>query len=348
MTLTLRRILRQGEIFIGIFFPYDKGIINELKQIGAKYSKTNRCWYIGYNKDSYRALKERFSVIVIEKPEEEQMVADNKNRDNPPIGKSISENKPQIPVNSLGHKDSNRTLADKLNAKVYQSLGKYWIISMYYHYRVSKTLLKIKGVYWNSNQKVYYAFRHPDVKARIEELLETENFLPADFWIKSSVSQSYILSIATHEDQQWMRVYIPRDFHLTEKIKRFAMAQYHKQAGCYLLPATPEIFKALSVHYEGNTIKNTLPSGYLKKENLPNRKRFLLQKAQKQVLDNVPEKGQKYVSLMVDTMLAHNLSDSTIRNYGNSFVRFLRDHDFINPVEIEYNQIVKYLGSILS
>ncbi len=66
------------------------------------------------------------------------------------------------------------------------------------------------------------------------------------------------------------------------------------------------------------------------------------------MLDNVPEKGHKYVSLMIDTMLAHNLSDSTIRNYGNSFVRFLRDHDFINPVEIEYNQIVKYLGSLMA
>lgn len=348
MTLTLRRIIRNGEIYIGIFCPYDREVIDDLKNIGARYSKTNKCWYIEYKKESYRALKEKFNDIVIEKPGEEQMVADNINRDIPPKGKETNHNLPQSPSPTLGHKDSDRTLVKKLNAKVHQSLGKYWIISMYYHQTISKALLKIKGVYWNSNQKVYFAFRHPNVKAQIERLLETADFLPSDFWKESETIHVHTLTVSPHEDLKWMRVYIPKDFHLIDKIKRFAMAQYHKQAGCYLLPATPEIFKALSTHYEGNTIANTLPEGYLRKDNLPNRKRFLLQKAQKQVLDNVPEKGRQYISLMIDTMLAHNLSDSTIRNYGNSFVRFLRDHDFVNPTEITYNQIVKFLGSLMA
>jgi len=63
----------------------------------------------------------------------------------------------------------------------------------------------------------------------------------------------------------------------------FTMSGYRVPHGCYLLPATPDMYKALAVHYvpEKVALENLLPTGYLKKENMPARKQFLLQKAKK-------------------------------------------------------------------
>ena len=50
---------------------------------------------------------------------------------------------------------------------------------------------------------------------------------------------------------------------------------------------------------------------------------------------------------MMDSMLAHNLSDSTIRNYGNSFFRFIRDNGFRDPADMDYKTVVRYLGGLM-
>jgi site-specific recombinase XerD len=137
---------------------------------------------------------------------------------------------------------------------------------------------------------------------------------------------------------------------LMEKIRRFSMVRYSKDHQCHILPATPEVYNALTLHYEPDKliVNSLLPDGYLKKENYPNRKRFLLEKAKGLVLEQVPEYGRKYMEAMVDTMLAQNLSDATIKNYGNSFMRFMRDHDYADPASMEYLQIVKYLGGLMA
>lgn len=110
----------------------------------------------------------------------------------------------------------------------------------------------------------------------------------------------------------------------------FTMSRYSVPHGCYLLPAAPDVYKALAVHYEVEKVilKNQLPAGYLKKENMPNRKQFLLQKAKNQVLEKIPESARGFMVAMMDAMLANNLSDSTIRNYGNAFCRFIGDNDY--------------------
>lgn len=129
----------------------------------------------------------------------------------------------------------------------------------------------------------------------------------------------------------------------------FTMSRYSVPHGCYLLPATPDVYEALVVHYEVEKVilKNQLPAGYLKKENMPNRKKFLLQKAKNQVLEKVPEAARGFVVSMMDAMLANNLSDSTIRNYGNAFCRFMGDNDYRDPASVECKQIVKYLGGLM-
>jgi site-specific recombinase XerD len=80
---------------------------------------------------------------------------------------------------------------------------------------------------------------------------------------------------------------------------------------------------------------------------MPNQKQFLLQKAKNQVLEKIPETGRVYIIAMMDCMLANNLSDSTIKSYGNAFYRFIRDNDYRDPASMEYRQVVKYLGGLM-
>jgi len=364
--LSIRKIEHRDAPRIGIFFPYNPDINAKLKQLGAAYSKTYRCWYMNYSPESYKLLKNNFEDIIIENPiiktGSNKLVAGPESRDIPPIDISNGHTEnPDMLMSKLpdtaapkavssGHKVKKNSLAQKLHLNLADNIGKYWVFSMDYSVPLSRELLKVKGVYWNKPQRAYLAFRHPKVKAKIEAVLKSPGILPSDFIGNEPVVHGGEICIKPHDDNTaFMQVYLPKSVLLMEKIKRFSMSRYSSADKCYLLPATPEVFKALLVHYEPDnlTLNNCLPPNYLKKENLPNRKRFLLEKAKHQLLEKVPEAGQEFMTNMIDNMLANNLSDSTISNYGNAFFRFIRDHDYTDPAKMDYKQIVRYLGGLM-
>ena len=365
MILTLKKIQHKGSDRIGICFPYSFEVNHKVKSLGAVYSSTLRCWYLDYNTANYNLLQKNFENLAIENPKPENaktaLVAGPESRDLPPIVTSVSvDEKPDNDVTKLPEKAVEKAaqehkaeipLAQKLRLQLHETIGKYWVFSLSYHFAVSKELLTVKGIYWNKTQKVYMAMRNPRVKEKAEEILQVSGFFPTDFLEKEKpVNEGAIVIVKPHaDDNRWMQVFIPPVFMLREKIKRFAMSRYSVPHGCYLLPAAPDVYKALTVHYEPENVvlKNQLPAGYLKKENLPNRKQFLLQKAKNQILDLFPEEAKCFMVSMMDMMLAQNLSDSTIRNYGNTFFRFLRDNDFRDPSKFRYHEVVKYIGGLM-
>ncbi|HKK82267.1 MAG TPA: tyrosine-type recombinase/integrase [Prolixibacteraceae bacterium] len=364
MPLTLKKIKHRGAFRIGVFFPFDRNINDKLKKLGATYSRTNRCWYFDYSPEEYKLIKENFNDIEIDSPQTKknatQPAAGSKSRDLPHIDAS-SETKKEDTASKLSapaphpgeqkHKADNRSLAQKLKLQRSDNIGKYWVVGMRYHHRISKELMKVKGVYWNSHEKAYLMLRLEKVKAKVEHILESPGFLPEDFISKEKHVTGGVIEFKPHtENNSLMQVYVPPLFVMTEKIKRFAMARYSKQYKCYLLPATPEVYKAIAIHYEPEkvSISSQLPEGYLKKGNLPKRKQVLLEKAKNKVIDHAPEKGLKYIELITNHMLANNMSDNTIDNYGHAFLGFLRDHDYQNPSEINYQDIVKYLGGMMA
>lgn len=362
MILTLRKIQHRGAWRIGISFPYSVEVNQEMKSLGAVYSSTMRCWYLDYNSENYQLLKSKFTDLVIENPKPvvatAGLVAGSESRDLPPI---VAVENSVLPATELpekaidkplkGHKAEIDSLAKKLHLQLFETIGKYWVFGMNYHYAVSKELLGVKGIYWNKNQKVYMALRNRVVKEKAEKILMVSGFFPSDYIEKEkAVEGSVMLIVKPHaDDNRWMQVYIPPVFLLREKIKRFAMSRYSVPHGCYLLPAAPEVYKALTVHYEPENVvfRNQLPAGYLLKEKMPNHKHFLLQKAKNQVIEKTPEPGRAFIVAMMDAMLANNLSDATIKSYGNAFCRFLRDNDYRDPASFEYRQVVKYLGGLM-
>lgn len=365
MVISLKKIQHRGADRIGIVFPYSEAVNHKLKSLGAVYSSSMHCWYVNYNAANYKLLRENFDQLIIENPKPEKTkavpVAGSESRDLPPIAapddmhNNTEKGATLLPGKSdekvLPEHKADVPLAQKLRLRLHENIGKYWVFSMNYHFAVSKSLLAVKGIYWNKNQKVYMAIRTLTVKEKAEEILQAPGFFPSDFFEKEKpVSEGAVLIIKPHyDDSRWMQVFVPPLFMLRDKIKRFAMSRYSVTLGCYLLPASPDVYKALMVHYEAEKVifKNLIPAGYLKKENLPNRKQFLLQKAKNDVLEKIPEVAREYMVKLIDTMLANNLSDSTIKNYGNSFSRFVRDHDYQNPASLEYKQIVKYLGGLM-
>ena len=62
--ITLQKIIHRNKTRIAVFYPYNDNITAILKTIDAKYSKTNRCWYVDYSKKNYTFIINHFKNIT--------------------------------------------------------------------------------------------------------------------------------------------------------------------------------------------------------------------------------------------------------------------------------------------
>ena len=68
--ITLQKLWHRGQYRIGIFFDKnDIKVRQRMKRIGARFSKTNKCWHLEYNKPNYKLLKKHFKHIDIKQAE---------------------------------------------------------------------------------------------------------------------------------------------------------------------------------------------------------------------------------------------------------------------------------------
>ncbi len=354
MSLVIKKIWHRDVFRIGIYFKYNAATIAVLKTLGAQYSRTFKCWYIDYTAAHYSALKKEFDSIIIEKDvvvatSNLQEMTDVENRDLSSIAKSVIQldstvlSNPELSVGVI-------PLTQKLRVKLLDSIGKYWVFSMHYHQSVSKQLLGVKGVYWNANYKCYMAFRHPEVKEKVEHILETTGFFSTDFISKDKTAKGSSIVIKVHvEDCAWMEVYVPKLVLVHEKMKRFSMVRYSKIKDCYLVPAAPVAYDSIVLQMDAIEVKvvNELPLGYLQKKHLPNRKQLAIRHAKERIFNQVPEAAQGYVSKMYDAVLAHNYSVSTLKSYIGAFIQFLRYFEYECPEKITNERIIGYLAFLM-
>ena len=57
---TIQTIWHRNAYRIGIFFGFDDELKLRAKQAGASWSRTHRCWYVDYNAEKTRKIKEAF------------------------------------------------------------------------------------------------------------------------------------------------------------------------------------------------------------------------------------------------------------------------------------------------
>jgi len=349
--VSIRKIWHREEFRIGVFFDYDSKKATLLKGIGAKFSKTNSCWYLDYDVESYRRFKSVFSDFTIDNTSDLvsiALVTDN-SRDLSPI--AASESQLGLPVaNNPEHKVPVKVPVKNLQLNLLENIGKYWVFKMRYHEETSRTLLKIKGVYWNENYRCFMALRNAKVKAAVEEVLQVFPFFGEDYTLKDVTFRGATISITPHpEAVSWMEVHVPKVAMVHEKVKRFAMARYSKEKECYLLPAAPLVYDSIQLQMEALEvgIVNELPKEYLQKQHLPNKKQLDMVKTKQLLLNQVSVSGRNYVLDMIDRLLALNYSSSTMRGYTQSFIQFLRYFEYRNPEEIMPKEIIKFLGSLM-
>ena len=354
MDVVIAKIRHEDHFKIGIYFKYNAQKIAVVKGFGGVYSKTHRCWLMDYTALAYTQLKNSFKNITINHPDGSvstfsQQVTDNIHRDHLPIAKSDI----QLGTSFLGNPEHSKEeipLRTKLRLTLLEPIGKYWIFKMQYHQTLSKKILAVKGVYWNSNYKCYMAFRHPDVKEQLEHLLESPSFFGTDFLSKDKTVRGAKIEIKAHpEDHAWMEVHVPKMVLVHEKIKRFKMARFSVSKDCYLVPAAPVALESIQLQMESIEVLviNHLPAHYLQKKHLPNRKQIDLQNTRDSIFKQVPETAKPYIEKMVDMILAFNYSDSTLKNYTHAFIQFLKHFEYQDPAGIANAPIISFLGSIM-
>jgi site-specific recombinase XerD len=144
-------------------------------------------------------------------------------------------------------------------------------------------------------------------------------------------------------------VRLPNVSAVIQTVKRFAGSRYSKANHCYLLPATPGMVENLQHLGESLALKveNRLPEGYLRKGYAPNQKQLKLERAIENLSKITPMAAQVYMNAMTDCMLAMNMSDNTIKNYGNAMLTFLRSKGYVNPESISQKEIISHLGGMM-
>jgi len=85
----LQKIQHRETPRIGLFFGYDEQLIQSAMSIGARWSRTQRCWYVDYGKENFQKVKQVFPEIeTINDPEEkvlQPVPGLQKSHDNAPI-----------------------------------------------------------------------------------------------------------------------------------------------------------------------------------------------------------------------------------------------------------------------
>ena len=348
----LKKIFHRGEYRIGIDFPFDIEKKKKLQGIGGKWSSTKGIWYVDYNKESYKKIKQIFPEFLIEKPVEDKVLPGPGLKDGRDTARiAAKENDGALrSKDAAGHKTPGSD-SNKYQAVFDGKSGKYWILRLPYNEPLSEKLLAVKGVYWNRKNRAYMVYRHIRAKAAVEALLGLPGLFPEDYYNpEQAVHSNEKVVVRRHTaDPRMMEVYLPKVSALIQKVKRLMGSRYSKAEKCYLLPATPDMMENIAkiAHESGFTLQREVEASYLKKRNAPNIKAIRLEKTLQNLMEETPEAARVYMTAYTDFLLARNYSHSTIRNYGNAMNRFMRFFKFRNPDELDDADILRYLGTLI-
>jgi hypothetical protein len=353
--IKIKKIFHRGDYQIAIYFDGDVELTSKVRAANATWSKSQRCWYVPYTKERYNQLKELFTEIEVIPEGDDPPVALPKGLTptilpgnfvatgiNPPAtGKP---GKPAISKRYIGKWEGK--------IEVLKDIGKYWVLRIPYSEPVSHALLKIKGIYWSNREQVYLVFRHIAVKTQVEALLGISNVLPENYY-RSSDGEHFntgeMVAEPNNADRKSFLLIVPPISHVIQSVKRWRGVRYSKMDNAYIIPATPDMIDnlVLLAAQSGINFMNNLPHGYVRNEYAPNQKKIKLQVVVDNLERQIPAQVKGYVNAMMDYLMAKNYSDSTLRTYTESFLLFLRQHEYKDPDVLTEKDIVRYLAAMM-
>lgn len=348
MVVQLKKIFHRNAWQIALIFGFDDELRHKAQRIGARWSRTHKCWYVLYNKSNYRQILHTFGEVEILKDLNDPFreVPASEKHEIVPIAKLNSDLQP---ANEDEHKENDPEFAKKIT---YQgSVGKYWVLKVPYSGKFTPKLLQIKGVYWNKHRKVFFVLRHVNVKIRVEALLGIQDLFPPEYFnLEELVSNrnTYIELQAFPEDPKWMIISCPPVPYLLEQLKRWRGSRYSRACKNYLLNATPAMIQNLeSLAASLNiSVHNKLPARYISKRKEIHPKVIQLHKLRDALLQQVPDSAQTYTLALLDYLMAMNYSLNTIRVYVHAFNTFQRFCYYKNPDHFTEREVVNHLANL--
>jgi len=345
----IKKLFHRDHYQIGLFFGFDEELKNKARSIGARWSQTNKCWYVLYSKENYNLIIRTFGEVevVTEKNDRGDTEPARTGHEIVHIADNISEIHPS-PT------DEHKGLAPEFVSKIVYTgiIGKYWVLKVPYKEDITPRLMDIKGVYWNKQQKAFFILRHINVKLKVEALLGVGELLPGEYFNLDTVisnPNTYIELNAYPTDPKWMQLSCPPIPYMIEQVKRWEGSRYSRTNEAYLLNATPAVFENLQkLATELNIpIHNNLPDKYLSKNKAINKKASRFRNLREQLLQQVPASAKTYTLAMLDYLMAMNYSHNTLRNYVSAFNTFQRINQYQNPDTLTERQIVKHLSGMI-
>lgn len=353
--VTVRKIWHRGGYQIGVWFDFDGAKKRQIKEIGAKWSRTHKCWYIDYLPQNYRKLKEAFPDHTIIRGTDNAgptMAPDLKNNhENAPIVAETNTSNAILLPHATKHNLPVAGAQVGSKAQFLMTSGKYWVIKVPYSLVVCKALTALKGVYWNKNKKAFMVLQNLTVKSKVEAILGLPGLLPSAVSAIPAPGEqaAKIIVSPCPADSTRMMVTLPNMALIIHTVRCLAGSRFSRANNCYLLPATPTLLENIEKLGKkgGLDIENRLPAGYLNPRYAPNLKQKKLETAVGNLQRICPPAALVYIHAMTDCMLAMNMSHNTIKNYGNSMLTFLRGCGFRNPDNIPKKEVIKYLGEMM-
>lgn len=360
---------------IGIFFSrqdYTATLKTVLNRVGAKFTKTHKCWYLPYSKENYYVLLKELEPFGVSVPSRKDSsssssVAGQSLRENLPIVRTDAPTSFSAPVSTSAddkitsqkdvvgseeHKSTSiEAIAKDMKMSCEGSVGKYWLLRINYRGVVTQALKQIKGVYWNKNYKCFMVFRNYAVKKKIETLFGREIF-PTNYYTKDDkvFIDKQIIFRPYRPDERLFRLYIKgEDTLVIHQLKRISGYRFSSSLGCCLFPASPAVVEAIKLQFEdtGLVIYDELPTSYVKRSNKLGKKTESIVKQKNSLLDKVPPHVRTYILDMADTIIAMNYSSNTLRTYTNSLIDLLRYYDYRSPEDLKRKDIIAYLSMLV-
>ena len=345
-TVLVRKIFHRGENRIGLFFPYDQGLIAQIKKLKeARYSQTYHCWHMPYDKKSYEKFKKSGIPYKIEQTSDRRTREAAMNPDKTPIAAPAAP--PPVKEKDGGNPEAGIVSTKKRKTDVTLQGGKF-IIALAYDKEAVTIIKGLKGSYWNSKERKWICKACPENAKILQHSLtvwsnpqwdEIQSFINA---IPFSPSVNVI-----NYKEDYLALDIKNAMPLIDFVKNLTHREYISREKLWVIPKDEALMHQLKAKCRAMNIR------FFNHSNIPLTYSQLLVKDdwhafQKYLVKRFPKGYAAMLNKYIDKMVLERFSKNTMSNYANYFARFLEycDNNGIGFQDIAIDNIEQFLTGV--
>ena len=346
--IRIKELFHKGERQIGLYFDYDAELISKIKSLkDARYSRSNKCWYIPYDKKSFEAFK-ALSLPYTTPGRRTQETAQT--LDKTPITTALKTNAvvpPLVQEKDGGNPKANIVSDTKRKIEVVLQ-GRNFIIKIPYSKKDVALLKGLQGAYWNSKEKRWICYAN---KANAEAIQKAFAAWDATQWNDVVAHIAKLPPLSSLKIKNYREEYLSLEIKHSEKlvsnVKHLPKRHYLRNEKLWVIPKDEALIRQLQSKCKDLNVKfvnqSNVPVSYpelLVKEDWHSFRKYLLRKN--------PDVSPLDLEPYIDRLVQERYSQNTMRQYVNYFVRFVKDCKSKNiPLEkVSSRDVYAYLSSI--